>query len=718
MTPFRVFLVAAALATGAARAETVSGTFFFLNPRSLSPTPVVDCEVHVLVDKLLVATTRTNGAGAFSVFVNLPNVPVLNSHPPMAFEVKVFAHNRAAVVHTAIGGTPVGPHFFATGTSWSSNNNATVTFGPTTFGDWSSRHFHIADAVRVARNYADARRDRRETDSIPEVRVVPNQLTGDLAPTFWNAPANQLELSADFHFSGPTIAHEYAHFLEDKIGGFFPLPTRHDGCFARDLATGALLNSPEHAWMEGFADYFAGAVATTTGALQGGFVNSGTSLQSTLETPNACGAIGQRNALGALIAADAVENVVGATLTDVFDPDSRSSASSEAFDWVQRFDREVFEIFDHELDHPSPTLLEFHDAWVRRGFDDGALDQIMARLGVDRAALEGSHARAARERGQVLASTPAGEPSVFAVSTAARVARADQLAGGFGAWGELGALEGVPAAITTSNGVSHHFWRTQNNTLAWSRRFSSGMSAIEVLGGYLGSSPSVASFPDGRLIVCARSADLQLVCAEQNTAGTFVWSSLGGSLRSQPVLAHDGLSRLEVHALRADDVTTMRAQVGGAWQPWQDTGGIGTSLLTAVPSAGHIELLVRGTDGALWRNRSTNGALAGWSPLGALGQRIATAPDAAFDDWGGLQIFAGLEPNAVPNRLWLSANSLAGAFQEFLPSRTAAASALHVRRNGPFVRASFRDSSGRVHVVDVQGFAATDATLPQIVLRQ
>jgi hypothetical protein len=62
-------------------------------------------------------------------------------------------------------------------------------------------------------------------------------------------------------FNDYVILHEYSHYLEEQISGFPAVPSLHDGCFARDVF-GGTINSAEHAWMEGFDDYFAMMLAS------------------------------------------------------------------------------------------------------------------------------------------------------------------------------------------------------------------------------------------------------------------------------------------------------------------------------------------------------------------------------------------------------------------------------------------------------------------------
>jgi len=72
--------------------------------------------------------------------------------------------------------------------------------------------------------------------------------------SWYDAPVDTVVInSADVDFDF-LVLHEYAHFLEEMIRSFAPLPSTHDGCLANIL--GASVNSLEHAWMEGFADYF------------------------------------------------------------------------------------------------------------------------------------------------------------------------------------------------------------------------------------------------------------------------------------------------------------------------------------------------------------------------------------------------------------------------------------------------------------------------------
>jgi hypothetical protein len=79
--------------------------------------------------------------------------------------------------------------------------------------------------------------------------------------TFYNPVTDWVMIDSSDVFNDYVILHEYSHYLEGQISGFAAVPLLHDGCFARDVF-GGTINSAEHAWMEGFADYFVMMVAS------------------------------------------------------------------------------------------------------------------------------------------------------------------------------------------------------------------------------------------------------------------------------------------------------------------------------------------------------------------------------------------------------------------------------------------------------------------------
>jgi hypothetical protein len=130
--------------------------------------------------------------------------------------------------------------------------------------------------------------------------------------------------------------------------------------------------------MEGFADYFAKAVARSVpeGTLTG---LRGTPGASTLEQAQI-----QCPSLPTTIPGDAVELFVGGTLHDLSDQPGDVGSEREAHDTLARMDREIFEIFDRELDDDVngdwPTITDFRDAWMSRGLPSIELSRIMSTL--------------------------------------------------------------------------------------------------------------------------------------------------------------------------------------------------------------------------------------------------------------------------------------------------------------------------------------------------
>ena len=368
---------AALLAASPSHATTVTGTFQYRDTNPVNGTttdrPIVDAKVEIwrfrnrgifwTWDKDADATTDANGR----ISINMPFV-----EDGVIYALRVFATNSAAVVwpNDAV-------HTMPFHREPGDDDNARIhrtEHAPSdvldfsyTFHSWSSQHFNIADVARIGKAYADARRG--ETDVIPPAAFQPTSVTG----SWYNAPFDTVVInSADVNFDF-LILHEYAHFLGEMISTFAPIPTSHDGCVATQLGFNA--NSPEHAWMEGWADYYAQAVglAAPAGSLTG---RTGTPAASTLESPACPG-------LPAGIPGDAVEHFAAGTLWDLLDQPGDTGAGSEAHDSLSRFDRQIFQIFDRELDNgPWPTITAFRSAWMARGLPGIELGRIMRQLGI------------------------------------------------------------------------------------------------------------------------------------------------------------------------------------------------------------------------------------------------------------------------------------------------------------------------------------------------
>jgi len=371
--------------SGTAGADSVTGTFTYtdteVNPfgggSATFNRPIIGCRVQVWRAGGLVNSTLTNEAGSFSVTV--PHMP-----DGTDTTVLVYATNAAAQVLT--GG--FGPYFVKK--SMNSTGTGPLDFSENFATPEQIRSFNAAHDIRLAYEFATARRDLLEKEVIPVVDVSFNDLGGLM--THYNAPGSGLVINREHNTRDLVIMHEYAHFLEDKIGSFLLLPSYHDTCFTTQrclnpadcaqlpgTAMTQLVNSPENAWMEGFADYFAMAVKRANPAARFNLTGGGTMSEAELNHPGLCDAVGRAAFDGRTINGEMVEKYVASVLWLL----SGSQGSDGA----------VFQIFDHELDgsatHVLPNIRLFHDAWVARGLDHARLDRILIEQHIPTVAAHG-----------------------------------------------------------------------------------------------------------------------------------------------------------------------------------------------------------------------------------------------------------------------------------------------------------------------------------------
>lgn len=363
-----------------AHAETITGTFRYTDSGGvLRPIAFATVEIHRFAPRTLGvwawgidATVSTDSSGSISV----PMQFVTNG---VVYGVKVFATNYAAVVwpNDALHAVPFHREPGQPGRiiNRTVSSRADVLDFSFDFTDsWSPQHYNLAETIRHGFDYANPRRDVNENDAIPVANVQPTSVSG----SWYNPVVDTVVINSGQVFEDFLILHEYAHFLEEQISSFGWIASLHDGCIARD-AFGNIINSTEHAWMEGFANYFAQSVGRLlpTGTLSG-TIGVGTMSTATLENqPSPC--LG----LPASFTPETIENRVAGTLWDLFDPVG-NPGSGEAHDTIVGRDVEIFHIFDRELDTygTPPTICHFHNAWVARGFNHAALDSILARHGI------------------------------------------------------------------------------------------------------------------------------------------------------------------------------------------------------------------------------------------------------------------------------------------------------------------------------------------------
>jgi hypothetical protein len=355
-------IVAAALVVviglaASANAETVTGTLRFANG-SDQVKPITNAVVEVWRFRPGVTvfggwgwamdlTQSTDGAGHLNVAL-----PYVGSG--VQYQLRVFATNPATklfaddvpfLLQPFYGEPgPVGATIIRVTSAASNVHDFTYTFT-----DSRRQYFNIAAALQVGFNYANARRDPRETDTIGQVAT---SIQGVTATGFYDPVTKAIRLKPEDAMNDHRILHEYGHYLEERISSFVGIPAEHRGC-----TSSPSLEDPGYAWMEGFANYFALAV---TASLPSDAL-SGTLATDVFETPSCPGVTAPRIA---------IERFVTAALFDLMDGsnevgDGFCSAASIPGDTL------VFQIFDRELDigYQNPSLQHFVNAWIARGLD-------------------------------------------------------------------------------------------------------------------------------------------------------------------------------------------------------------------------------------------------------------------------------------------------------------------------------------------------------------
>jgi GH25 family lysozyme M1 (1,4-beta-N-acetylmuramidase) len=166
---------------------------------------------------------------------------------------------------------------------------------------------------------------------------------------------------------------------------------------------------------------------------------------------------------------------------------------------------------------------------------------------------------------------------------------------------------------------------------------------------------SVVPNRDGRLEAFGRGADDALWHTWQKTPGGAwsEWSSLGGSLASDPVVIQDEDGRLEAFASAPSGSVehVWQTKVGGGWSEWKSLGGaVASPLAVAANKDGRIEVFGLGADGALshvWQ-KTPNGSWSDWSSLGG---SLVGSPAVAVNEDGRVEAI-GRAPDDTLWHIW------------------------------------------------------------------
>lgn len=145
--------------------------------------------------------------------------------------------------------------------------------------------------------------------------------------------------------------------------------------------------------------------------------------------------------------------------------------------------------------------------------------------------------------------------------------------------------------------------------------------------------------------------------------GSAAWSDLGGRTTAAPDAATWGGDRVDLVVRGTDGALWHRWHEGGHWGAWESLGGQIVGAPSVISwSPGRLDVFAIGTDGGLW-HRWYEG---GWHPWEPLGGRLTSAPDATSWAPGRLDVVARGGDSAVWHLFfdggrWRSWSSLGGA---------------------------------------------------------
>jgi hypothetical protein len=202
------------------------------------------------------------------------------------------------------------------------------------------------------------------------------------------------------------------------------------------------------------------------------------------------------------------------------------------------------------------------------------------------------------------------------------------------------------------------------------------------------SQPVASSFPDGRQVVFARGPGLDIRGKSQSRVNGDHWTdwwSLGGIAHSEPVVARDGLGRLEVFYVGSNTQLWHRRQKvpnGGVWEDEYQLGTFPSQGIDGAPAVGrgndgllHV-FAVAAADGSIWlaRQITPGGAWSDWAEFGRLTAvgRLAPALAVGLDGDELLEVFCRAKDGTLwyrsqvavgrDERRWSTWKSLGGKF--------------------------------------------------------
>jgi peptidoglycan/xylan/chitin deacetylase (PgdA/CDA1 family) len=213
-----------------------------------------------------------------------------------------------------------------------------------------------------------------------------------------------------------------------------------------------------------------------------------------------------------------------------------------------------------------------------------------------------------------------------------------------------GRIVGAPAAalagstlVVAARGTDSALWLRMNNQGTW--------GPWESLGGLLSAAPAVVGDAAGRIDVFVRGSDNRLYTRARPAGGTWPprWTSLEGGLASGPAAVSTGAGGIDVYITGLNHAVWRRSRSSGGWSGWQSLGGQTHTAPAATWNAqsGAAWVFVRGTNNMLYLRPGT-GASTAWQRLGGT---LIDAPAAVATAGGGIDVVVRGTDNALYSRL-------------------------------------------------------------------
>ncbi|MGI8964922.1 MAG: N-acetylmuramoyl-L-alanine amidase, partial [Limisphaerales bacterium] len=197
--------------------------------------------------------------------------------------------------------------------------------------------------------------------------------------------------------------------------------------------------------------------------------------------------------------------------------------------------------------------------------------------------------------------------------------------------GMVGSGGAVPARIDVfQRGLDNACWHKSNQD-------GVGWSGWSSMGGSMASDPASVSGKYSSINVVARVGDNSIWHISWDGSVWSSWTALGGSLIGSPDVSSKDQNNVEIFARGADSAMWHKWWNGSVWSSWATLGG----SLASDPGAssrgnGLVDVYARVADNSMWHKSFFSGGWGGWTSMGG---SVIGGPDAASKNINQEEIF-------------------------------------------------------------------------------